>query len=696
MAVFRGIEGSSPPRPSRTRSTLSVTGRRRAAVGRIVLAALLVLSVTGTSFSQRPVRGKRPVPFTRYVPASTKLFITVPRLGELNAAFHGAHAWHLLPLIAGSPPRTEGSFNLREAVNKFLGPQSSVTADDLLKAEIGVVATSWSELGSAVWLVRIEDEKVLDRWFPRNNRVFDRRTKLGVRFIWTKDGVSLCVRDDVVALARRTAGGSMVSAVRSMMNGRPGDTLERSATFQASREHLPARPLAVVHLSKLDESTVPNDGSSLLLPAFSQTVVGLYERSGRIELAISGSVAAPLGKTALSAKAITRVAQLPQTTLFTWATTIDFGQAYASAQGPPSATLGRYLTLLAGLGSGHMTASELFGKLGPNVILVWGQDLSDDGGTPQLAVLIECKAPREVRSEARHIAGRLLRMVAEADTVTDGATPSIDLDLHLGTPILHVPLTEYAAESRFPFAPLLGEVEPAWATAGDWFILALSRDHLERILDAHNGLIPTLDTVRDVAQLVRRRQDRSALAVIQAGLASDVLAGWLKSFEAGHPSLLDPTWWGPRRAVHVDTLEQLGISPLAEQEPGVVLVEMVEDAGPVGGGRLRAKDRIIGVDGYLLDLRNPAADLRRRLAASTTHLAPTLRVLRGEMIMDVPLAGNIGRAQLPELVVKPRDTVRELALVGRTLQVVTLETYSSDELRYLARLSLRVSEDQTP
>jgi hypothetical protein len=565
-----------------------------------------------------------------------------------------------------------------------------------MEMELGIVADSWSHLGSAVWLVRIKDESVLDRWFPKERRLHDLRSLLGVRFIWTRDGLNLCVRDDVVAIARRGGDRSLMAGVRRLMNDPKGASRDRLADFQLMRDRLPARHLAIADVVFDKDGPADESGAFWLMPSVRRAVIGLYERHGRIELAVSGLLEKPERKTPLDQGALERIVQLPQTTLLAWATTVDFQRAYESAtRGPQTGTFGRYLSLLAGLGSDRAVGSKLFDQLGPNVIVVWGQNLSQPGGPPQVALLVQCADARAVRAETTYIAGSLLRLLKSLDPVDESATPKVKLTLHLGTPILHVPLGKYAAASQVPLAKLLARSEPAWATAGDWAIFALSRGHLEQILDAQNELIPTLGSIREVQQLAGRQHQRDGVSVVQPALAADLLDGWLKAYESGAPSLLDESWWTPNQGNMPHPETRLGLVFGDESSPGVVVVEEVI-AGSPSDKRLLPKDQIIGLNGALLELTNSGDDLRKKLTHTAAGRSALFRVRRAGSMVDVELAASQRPSGIEGLLLRPADALHELAAMGRPLQLAAFEMLASGEERYLAQLTLQFSAAPAP
>ena len=161
-----------------------------------------------------------------------------------------------------------------------------------------------------------------------------------------------------------------------------------------------------------------------------------------------------------------------------------------------------------------------------------------------------------------------------------------------------------------PSLALFANYEPAWASWGNWLILALDRDHIKHIVDAQYGLTPRIAALPNVQRLNYYAAERSTIAVIQPDLASDLVAQWLSDFDAGRASLLDPDWWELPNADEDFLHDDLGIVLAEEFEPGVVTVGEVLPDMPAAGG-IQAGDRIVGVDSVLLDLDYPEASLRR-------------------------------------------------------------------------------------
>ena len=670
---------------------------RPGVVIRAVIAAGCLVSVSVGQRASSQVAGF--APFAKYVPSSANLFLTVGNLDEVDRALERAHAWQLLSLMAGNPVAHNSSFNLQTAFREFLGRSSSVDIAELMNAELAVLSSSWPKLGSTLWLVRLPREEALEQWFPQSHRT-GRSASRSIPFFRTDSGLIVCAKNGFAAVGRPRISGSLLRDTINLMVGRRDDALEQSPVYRELAAYLPARPLAVAYLQNKIESGDGASGSSKVWPRIRQAIIGMYEGEGRIDFAIRSALEAPRAPIRLSPPAVGHFMRLPETTLLALATAFEFDRAFpSSATTPPTGTLGRVVALLAGFRDPALSSSQTFPRVGPRVIVAWGQDLSKRGATPQVAILVECDNAQALNIEVEHIIKNILRVIHAVDPAQADMRFNIRHHRRLGTRIASVPFRDYAEHSQLPLMRLLARTELAWAAWGDWFVCALSREHIEQIIDAYHGLLPTLATVSDVQTLRRTTAHGSLLAVLRASLAADVLDRWLRAYEAGAPSLLDPSWWEPSGLTGVARQRNLGIGMRPGREPGVVVVDQVYPGTPADG-RMQPKDRILGVDGKLLNLTASYTDLRRRLAKSDAQPGPTLRVLRQGVAMDIivprrggtPAAGGTpaGRNGDSEIqLVEPADAVRELALLGRSVEFASFAVLASEDSRYSARLSLR-------
>ncbi len=662
------------------------------AFSRLTYVALLscLLAAGPTLADPGPVDQASTESLARYAPESARLFVAIRRPASADDALGRAHVRQLLPLLAGAAVEDGKPFDLRKALMGFLGVPASINIDALMQTETAFVAPSSSKLDSALWLARLPGETALDRWFPPSQRSGS-GTVGAASFFRSRSGVTVCRRDGIVAMARQGGPDSLLHQTMSLLAGRESDSLQQSAAFKDLMAYLPSDYLAVAYLARDSESVASDLNASAWRPAFDRSVIGLYEAEGRINVAIRASLAAPHRKPKLARSAVERVLQLPQTTLLALATTIDLDSVVKAATSTsPTGNLEGYVRILAAIARSSDAATNEWPRLGPHVILAWGQDLREGGSAPQLAIMVECTDGRAVRDRARQIAEKLIDLGHAIDATNTDGILTIQQTRYLGASIQYIPLRDYAQESKIPFVKLLTSIEPAWTVGHGWLIVALSRDHIERILDAQGGLAPTLATARDVRALRKRERDRALLSFAQPGLATDVLDGWLAEYETGAASLLDPAWWrwqappGPAKKL------RLGIGMKIAHQPGVVTVARVYP-NTAAAELLQPGDRILGIDGHLLSLLSPNGDFRKRWIESTAQPGPTLRVQRDGTAIDVVLPKKKKKqdALLSNIRMNPADAVRELASLGRTLQFVSFAVNASDEMHYSARLSLR-------
>lgn len=655
------------------------------------MIGVLVITLHTSSLGQtRPSSPRRPTPLARYVPSSAKVFVKVRKLSDVDAALKRTDAWRLFSLLAGA---TGGPapFDLREEVAKFFGPNSTVEVDALMNSELGIVAASWKELGGAIWLLRIRDEQQFAAWFPQATRRNEQRSGSFYSFI-AGNGVTVYVRDDVAAIARRGHGRSMLHDIRKLMsaeNTGEAGSLERADKYRELMPYLPARDLAIAYVDSTDPSK-PDQSVGQSWPKMDKMLIGLYERDGRLELVLQGSPTTAHPSAALSSASLDRMMQLPQTTLSALATTVDFSGAYEAAMsGPHSSALRRYLTLFSGLRGEDSPTRNPIGQVGPDVILVWGRDLVSGGTTPHLGVMVHCEHARSVRDETTQIFRHLLELLQAVDPVDNQAAPKFELDMHLGTPIVHVPLASYAAQSQIPLMSLFAEVDIAWATWDEWFIVTTTLDQMEQILDGQMGLVPVLASVPEVRELLLRKTQRSTVAVALGSQLAEVLDQWVKEAEANSESLFNPSLWSialdsPWGSSPGGRLSDLKVD--MDQVAGCVVVAKMF-ADQTGKALLQPGDRVIGVDGHLLNMDLPYEDLRTLCSRSVAPAGPVLRLLRSEKVLDVTVPKAMSDAASTP-VPDPAEALRALAALGHTLELAGWEVHATKEMRFSARLAL--------
>ena len=655
--------------------------------GLLGVAATLLFLAAGSAVSYADEGGSAPdtAPLVRYVPASARLCVTMRRLQDVDAAMKRARAWRLLPALVRAAGEDNAPFDLRQAVTELFRFTSGKDTDELMRSEVGLIAPSWDRLDNAVWLVRVPNEDVLDRWFPPTRRLGGGAFG-AVRLFRTRDGFTVCVREGIAAIGRQWGSGSLLDQTMKLMVESGGDALEASKPFQDLAAYLPSKPLAQVYISRQVDSETPSLVERLWWPRIERAVVGVYEGEGRLDIGVRATLSEPRSKRKLAPSAVQHLLRLPQTTLFASATTVDFEAAVdAGAAGASRGAFADYVAFVAIVQRLVGGPAEEWPKFGPHLLIAWDQDLREKGTTPQGAVMIECEDGLAVRDHMRRMVEKLLGFVRSLDSEDAGGALAITDSRHLGVTVSSVRLDEYARRSSHALAKLFEHVEPAWSVWNGWLIVALGRDHLERILDAQFGLAPTLATVPDVRALGQGAPDRTVVSIVQPGLATRVLGRWLAAHHAGKPSLLDPSWWQDDSA---DEQVLPGVVLAEEEPPGAVVVDDI-DPDSAMATMLAPGDRIVGIDGRLLPLPAPGAALRTALSRESDGARPILRILRGQAMLDMPIPEEVDRSLIAALHIKPAEALAELISLGRTLQFASFAVNMSEDRQYSARFSLR-------
>ena len=649
----------------------------------VLVTALLAAH---TVFAQPPHDITRSTSFTRYIPSSAGFYMSIRNPSELNKALHLSPFRQLLSIISGKMDDTGHSIDFRSAFESILGPHHSVDLDQLMKCEVGIVARSLSEFSNAVWFVRLPGGMKTDQWFPE---VRPNRSGLpsSIRLFRSRNGLIVCAHDDIIALAGQPIKGSYIRRIYQMMRGGNESSLSRLRAYRELTAYLPARPVGSVYIA-LKSSTKTEGSTSPIWPVFDRAVVGMYEREDRLDFTIRGSTHNPLPTGRVTTDAMERLLDLPASTLFAMVAPLDMDLSLPSEPTSITSTFSRYVSFLMRYRNAQWAQVGPLPRLGPHIIMAWGQDLRLDGSTPELAVMIESEDPLRLREELTSIAKNLTDLFSRIPPEQGGIEIHLQREAHLGLPIHSMTLKAPMEDSANPWFTLLETLQPSWTSWRGWFIFALSRDHLERILDAQFGLVPTLTVNQDARTLRRQRPNRSHIAIMQPRLAVDVLDRWMKGLR-NQESNNQPQWFSWWLNQNTARSERLGIGMKTQQEPGVVVVARVYP-DTIASGSLQPEDRIIGVDGRLVSLKSPNADLRRLWSISKAQPGPTFRVIRSGKVLDIVLRQQrtIQSVVLPSI--SPANVLRDIISLGRTIPFATFVAFVSDERRYSARFSFRV------
>jgi len=650
-----------------------------------VVAVVLPWS-TAHGFQSGADAGSRPssAVFARYIPDSAPLYIEVRNLRALDDAMRRAHAWNLLPLVAGGQARSTQPFSLELAVVSLLGVRTSAMLTEVMNCRVGVAAISWKQPDGAVWFVQLSDEDLLEKWFPTAQRTNARRKGPSLRF-QTDNGFEVAVRGRIVAVSRRGAAGALFVKVASLMAGEDGATWEDDRRFSTLMADLPPGLLGTVAFRAKHSQPPPASTWSWLWSDADFAVVGIREGDGRLDVDLRAVSSNPREKLQLGDKAVNTIERLPDGTLLAWATMVDWSSEYDA--------------LLSAAGAAHPIASVIdqwFGadqfradvleKLGPRTVIIWGQDAAAGPSVPQIALMIELRdGPGDARALESSIVKGLGKRTATAADDRGTTTATTRIISYLGVRIVRLSLRSAAAVDDAQTGRLVQDVKPSFAVLDGWLVAALSPRHIRRVIAARR-VSPSLELLRDLRGRTEMLEKSRTVGVIQPALAAAVMSRWMHEAEAGKSSFLGASGWST--SFQQAASRKIGIAVKVKNDPGVVEVVHVYP-GAAAQGLVHVKDRIVGVDGVLLSLADSNLDLSKRLARSNAAGGPTLRVLRNGVLVDVVLPAD----KLVSL--DPATAIRELAALGSPFEFASFSAAQVDEHRYFAHLALRFREPAT-
>ena len=333
-----------------------------------------------------------------------------------------------------------------------------------------------------------------------------------------------------------------------------------------------------------------------------------------------------------------------------------------------------------------MFDTEIVGRLLGRQILVWDR-LRGRLDVPQFAVLLESADAPDV---ARILAEGVAKLSMAARDGWDGSE-IIRHSRHLDTDIYSVPLVGLLSprDDGTLVSLLMSSMEPSFAALDGWVLVATDPAQVRQMIEADAGWIPTLGSPKDLRTERRRLGDDAVvMAVAQPAMASAVVGSWQRG-DAPGSSPLAQAFGNQQRAIGRARQQMLGIRIKKDELAGGVVVVRVQAQKPAVG-KLEVGDRIVGVDGRLLALDQPAADLRRRIAACADPARLTLRLWRGDRLMDVvvPMPHTIPTVAKPTR--DPLEALRTLQTIGRAMSYAVYSVSSSPPDEFRAQLSLRL------
>lgn len=660
---------------------------RRARLACLAIMACAVLPPAGAPAAKEPPRIS-PWSLARRVPASAGVFIELGGLKVNEAQIRRSNLWSLVQMVLGEATSPDQEpFNWRALVRRHLGMTPETAMSDLFGRRVAVAAPTWEKLADATIIVRLRKPDVLDA-IVAPSRVIAKRQQGQVRIYDMLSGLHVATDSQFVAFSRDDSDDSLFKGVVDILSGGTTVPLSRDRQFVRAAAKLSKGYTGYVYVRSPDEQ---RGVFSQVLPSFKDGVVGLYVRGERLEFEVWATLREPRERPPLALVDVNRLERLPSTTLAVWATSADLRTAYAELLGGDvTGDAGRYVALLRTWLDTEAFERDVVTRLGPRMVLLWDR-LRAGPDTPQVAALFESW---DAEGAAQGLADAFGQVAAYLrPPLLDGEQrQAVIRSEHLGTEILTVPMFERSGDwgRRTATASLLLSMRPSFTALDDWVIAAATPEHVRQIIDAYAGWTPTLGSLREL-KMDRWRfgEDAVVLAVGQPAMASAVAANWAGDTDSTRPA--DNPRAGRARPAQpaADRRKPLGIGVRQDGQPGSVIVVRVDPNKPADG-KLQIGDRITGIDGQLLRLERPSADLRRKIANSADPKKMTFRLMRDGTPMDVVVEMSRHASAHRQLQLDPVPTLRQLQVLGRSLSYAAYSVAHSPPDEFHARLSLRL------
>ena len=624
--------------------------------------------------------------FSHLVPDTVGLFAELRLSKETHQSLRGSNFWALIQSLAGeSSGQSARAFDWRGLLRSNLGMPPEAALAELFGRRVAVAAPSWERLGDAVILIRLRSPGSLDPVIA-GKRLAHMEPRGDLHIYRTVTGLWIASNGRLAAFSQDGSDDALFWDVADRMNETQPAPLSEHPRFVEQVGRLSRAHMAYVYFAD------PAKSAGVVGQLFSGCrygVIGMsvhrssthFELRARLEQPRPGKGPLPID--------VARVQRLPDSALFVWAGSLDLPAAYRRVLiGDAPGEADYYLELLGAVFDLDALEERIMDKLGRRAIVVW--DRARGGSSvPQLSLLLES-------SDAVEVARALAYELADAAYLwqdEDQYDPVKRIE-HLDAEIFSVALDDLVSgrRPRTLAGQLLGSLQPSFAALDGWVVAATSPGAIRQIIDADRGWIPRLNSIRSLGlRAAPKFENRVVLAVAQPAIASAVLAAWQDEDDPNSPWRVDQMAGNLRLSVGAVYRPTLGVAIKEGQRAGSVRVVRVHDEMPAVG-RLEVDDEIIGVDGRLLDLEDPVADLRRRVAQRGGPDHMSVRVRRRDRLLEVvvPLPRPRPEAAPAPPPTDPIKAIEQFQSAARLLNSASYTVYRSPANQFHARVSLQL------
>jgi len=649
----------------------------RRAYGLTLMMLALCLAGAPAAAQKPPAIARNSISYL--LPQETGVFVEVLNLRQSDEQFRRAQLWSAMAWVFG-PESGAPALDWRALVHRYLGMTPETALADLFGYRVALAAPSWDRLGDAVIVSRLRRGDALDPILgPKRAVPTEQRGE--VRVYRTQSGIFVATDGRWAAFTRSGGPDSFFSEVVDLLAKNDAKRLSDSSQFRDLVGNLSNGYVGCAFLSRSGDAT---RSVSALLPAFGGLAVAMYTHGDRLDFEVRAALDEAVNQPRQSIVDMNRVGMLPSSTLLAWATSVDLLGGYQKLIERARESSSRYLDILHQVLEPEAMERDVLGKLGPRQIVVWDR-VRGKAGALQLAVLIEST---DAAGVARTLADGLARLDLSNGIITSTT--------HLETEILTVELPGLRPSSAGSglVSALLADFRPSFAALDDWLVMATGPEQIQQMVSASEGWIPSLGSMSELkADRWRMAHDAVLLAVARPALTSSVVAD-LRNQDGSHSLLASKSGSQPRSIGHVHQ-RLLGIGISRDEGTGAVVVARVQAHQPAVG-ILHVGDHIIGVDGRLLSLEDPVADLRNRIDECNDAGGLKLRVRRDNRLLDVrvPIPQAIAPAATSRK--SAAEALKQLEAVSRTVSYAVYSVVRSREDRFHARISLRLVPSTSP
>ena len=641
----------------------------------------------------------------RFTPAHVGFFLEFPRLGETLGTRRLDAAWDALTGLAGSETRvsTTTPVGWKTQVERMLGLPMNSVVEALLSERVALIAPSLGELGAGVLMAQVSDGRTIDRLIAqlrRRRRLIEDRPLVAVRRYRTGQRVWLARMSNIVVLSTGPAGTTLLHEVVAHLAGLDRASLAHAPEFLTERRHLPAGYQGLVYVAALEK---PDDGSAtgLNVPGLASLrrgVAGLYGRPGGVDIEIRGLLASPTPRRQTERVSTDALARLPANTMLAYATTVDFPRAARGIDTGRYPMLQVYLKLAQALSGQREIDKRVLDALGPQTVVVVGhaRTQSTDAPSyvkPMVSVLVQVNDAAIVAEAARKA---IENLVAVLNVLSIRKERPVQLRVE---PFTHGTSTLYRVDLRDYIKPLtrctyFHTLEFCWTVSGKWLILSSHSEHTRQLIDvlrADPRGFPPSPLRAPVARIFTgsAAARASALVVVQPALSGRVVQTWLDYIERAHPRMREPTWWQDILAGRGGERVTLGVGlAVVPDHPGKLDISTVLPGWPAAG-RLHAGDRIIAVDGRVLDAKDTRRDFNRAVRLRQDRQKVVLRIERDDRTRDVVI--RLPRDNSAPDGFNPVRTLHHLTKLASQFSVGGYTAWHDTPERISARLSLTLA-----